>query len=97
MKRTHFLKKHNLLKLKIRNNRKSKGSCVWNQTFPPPSSKETTGPMSSTGEFDPTFKEEIKPILYKLLHERGGGNDVQLISEASINPVPNPDKGATRK
>ena len=56
------------------------------------------GPDSFAGEFYQTFKEELTPILLKLL-QKFEEKEILLNSfyKASVTLIPNPNKDTTRK
>ena len=60
--------------------------------------KKSPGPDQFSAEFYKTFKEELIPILLKVLQEiEKEGVLSNLFYEASITLMPKPDKDASRK
>ena len=56
------------------------------------------GPDDFTGEFYETFREELTTILLKLFQNIAkGGTLPNSIYEATITPIPKPDKDVTEK
>ena len=59
---------------------------------------KSPGPGGFTGEFYETFKEELTPILPRLLQNIAEGGTLPNSSyEATITLIPNPDKDVTKK
>ena len=58
---------------------------------------KSPGPDGFTGEFYQTFREELMPILLKLLQENCRGTLPNSFFEVTITPTPKPDKDNTKK
>ena len=59
---------------------------------------QSLGPDGFTGEFYQAFREELMPILLKLFQKIAGeGTLPNSFYEATITPIPKPDKDNTQK
>ena len=59
---------------------------------------KSPGPDGFTDEFYQKFKEELTPVLLKLLHKTAEERKLlNLFYEATITLIPKPDKDATKK
>ena len=59
---------------------------------------KSPGPDGFTGEFHPTVREEITPILLKLFQNIAEGGTLPIsFYEATITLIPKPDKDVTKK
>ena len=94
-----FLEKHNLQKLEeIENIKRPITSTeieTVNKNLP---TNKGPGPDGFTCEFYQTFREELTPILLKILQNIAeGGTPPSSFYEATITLIPNPDKDVTKK
>ena len=96
-----FLQKHNLPRQnqeEIENiNRPITSTEIETMIKNPPTNK-SPGPDGFTGEFYQTFREELTPILLKLLHNIAeGGTLPNSFYEATITLIPQPDKDGAKE
>ena len=96
-----FLEKHNLPRLnqeEIENINRPITSTEVETVFKNLPTNKSPGPDGFTGEFYQTFREELTPILLKLLQNiAGGGTLPNTFYEATITLIPKPDKDVTKK
>ena len=69
---------------------------LWLKNLP---TNRSLGPGCFTGEFYQTFREDLKPILLKLklFQKIAEGKLPSSLYEATITPIPKPDKDTTKK
>ena len=96
-----FLEKHNLLGLKqeeIENINRQITSTEIETVIKNLPTNKSPEPDGFTGEFYQTFREELTPILLKLLQNIAEEGTVpNSFYEATITLIPTPDKDVTRK
>ena len=96
-----FLEKHNLLRLNQEEKENINGPVTITEietvikNIP---TNKSSGPDGFTGEFYQTLREELTPILLKLLQNIAeGGTLPNSFYEATITLIPKPDKDVTQK
>ena len=96
-----FLEKHNLLRLnqeEIENINRPITSTEIETVIKNPPTNKNPGPDGFTGKFYQTFREELTPILLKLLQNIAeGGTLPNSIYKATITLIPKPDKDVRKK
>ena len=96
-----FLEKHNLPRLKqeeIENINRPITSTEIETVIKNLPTNKSLGPDGFKGEFYQIFREELTPILLKLIQNRAvGGRLSNSFYEATITLTPNPDKDVTKK
>ena len=96
-----FLEKYNLLRLnqeEIENINRPITSTEIETVIKNLPRNKSPGPDGSTGEFFQTFREELTPILLKLLQNIAeGGTLPNSFYEATITVIPKTDKDVTKK
>ena len=96
-----FLEKHNLLRLnqeEIENVNRPITSTEIETVMKNLPTNKSPGPDGFTGEFYQTFREELTPILLKLLQNTAeGGTFPNSCYKATITLIPKPDKDVTVK
>ena len=96
-----FLEKHNLPRLnqeEIENVNIPITSTEIESVIKTLPTNKSPGPDGFTGEFYQTFREELTPILLKLLQNIAKGSTLpSSFCEISITLIPKPDKDTTQK
>ena len=96
-----FLEKHNLPRLnqeEIENINRPITSPEIETVIKNLPTNKSPGPDVFTGEFYQTFREELTPILLKLLQNIAEGETLpNAFYEATITLIPKPDKDVTKK
>ena len=96
-----FLEKHNLLRLnqeEIENINRAITSTEIETVIKNLPTNKSPGPDGFTGEFYQTFREELTPILLKVLQNIAeGGTLPNSFYEATITLIPKPYKDGTKK
>ena len=96
-----FLEKHNLLRLnqeEIENINRPITSTEIDTVIKNLPTNKSPGPDGFAGEFYQTFREELTPILLKLLQNIAeGGALPNSFHKATITLIPKPDKDVTKK
>ena len=96
-----FLEKHNLLRLnkeEIENMNRPITSNEIETVIKNLPTNKSPGPDGFTGEFYQTFREELTPILLKLLQNIAeGGTLPNSFYKATITLIAKPDKDVTNK
>ena len=96
-----FLEKHNLPRLnheEIKNINRPITSTEIETVIKNLPTNKSPGPDGFTGESYQTFREELTPILLKLLQNIAeGGTLPNIFYEATITLIPKPDKDVTEK
>ena len=96
-----FLEKHNLLSLnqeEIENINRLITITEIETVIKNLPTNRSPGPDGFTGEFYQIFREELTPILLKLLQNKAeGGTLPNSFYKATITLIPKPDKDVTRK
>ena len=96
-----FLEKHNLPRLnqeEIENINRPVTSTEIDTVVKSLPTNKSPGPNGFIGEFYQTFTAELTPILLKLFQNTAeGGTLPNSFYEATITPIPKPDKGGPKK
>ena len=96
-----FLEKHNFLRLQqeeIGNINRPITSTEIETVIKNLPTNKRPGPDGFTGEFYPTFREDLTPILLKLFQNIAeGGTLPNSFYEVTITLIPKPDKEVTKK
>ena len=96
-----FLEKYNLLRMnqeEIENMNRPITSTEIETVIKNLPTNTSPGPDGFTGEFYPTFRGELIPILLKLFQNIAEGRPIpNSFYEATITLIPKPDKDVTKK